>query len=411
MAIQNRRGIYSNFDPSKMVEGELAVVLSGDPGSSTGRSLYVCFAPGIVKRIADYEDAEDMINAVTEDIQSSFLQAINGAIDDADAATSTATSAAQTAQTAAQTATTAADTANAAAQEAQSYVLGDISNKTVTFTEAETQEAIQSNESTATLFGKIKKWLSNLKDAAFRYVANNLTTTTEGYVLDARQGTELKSNIDTNASDIADIQTGIIGALGTEIAEDTDLNSLTEVGRYYSPNSARTGTIDNKPIGLPGAAFLLEVDTAGAWYRQTISSGHNTYPIKYVRNFAGTTFSPWNRVMETAVTNSGVVELSGFMCAGYLTGAPKAIYFCIPLPGLKGGVSSGALSGSYVIRDADGGYIGNSAGQTLQSLGTVTVNIMPNCVYIKVDLNTASAYTNNTPIVVNCQANSYLTLS
>lgn len=411
MAIQNRRGIYSNFDPSKMVEGEIAVVLSGDPGSSTGRSLYVCFAPGIVKRIADYEDAEDMINAVTEDIQASFLAAVNQAIDDADAATDTATSAAQTAQTAAQTATTAADNANAAAQEAQSYVLGDISDKTVTFTEAATQEAIQSNESTATLFGKIKKWLSNLKDAAFNYVANNLTTTTEGYVLDARQGTELKSGIDANASDIADIQTGIIGALGTEIAEDTDLNSLTEVGRYYSPNSTRTGTLDNKPIGLPGAAFLLEVDTAGAWYRQTISSGHNTYPIKYVRNFAGTTFSPWNRVPENAMTNAGAIDLSGFICVGHLTSAQKDLYFGIPLQGLKGGVSSGTLSGTYTIRDADGGYIGAVTGQTLQSLGTVTVNIMPNCVYVKVNLTTAASFTNNTVISVNCNSGSALTLS
>lgn len=219
------------------------------------------------------------------------------------------------------------------------------------------------------------------------------------------------AQIAQNTSDIADIQPVITGALGTEIAENSDLNSLTTVGRYYSPNGTRTGTLTNKPVGLPSAAFLLEVDTAGSWHRQTISSGHNTYPVKYVRNFSGTSFSPWNRVMETAVTNSGVIELSGFMCAGYLTGSQKAIYFCIPLPGIKGGVSSGALSGGYVIRDADGGYIGNSAGQTLQSLGTVTVNIMPNCVYIKVDLNTASTYTNNTPIVVNCQANSYLTLS
>ena len=412
MAIQNRRGIYSNFDPSKMVEGELAVVLSGDPGSSTGRSLYVCFAPGIVKRIADYEDAADMINSVTEDIQASFLQAINEAIDDADAATDTATSAAQTAQTAAQTATTAANTANAAAQEAQSYVLGDISDKTVTFTEAETQEAIQSNESTATLFGKIKKWLSNLKDAAFNYVANNLTTTTEGYVLDARQGTELKSSIDTNASDIADIQTGIIGALGTEIAEDTDLNSLTEFGRYYSPNSARTGTLDNKPIGLPGAAFLLEVDTAGAWCRQTITSGHNTYPVKYVRNFSGTTFSSWSRVTEYITNNTGGIELSGLICAGHLTSTNTTVYFSIPFPGLKGGVSGAAVSGNFIIRHSSGGYIGVSEGQTLQSLGTVTVTVYANAIWVKLVLRTAaSSIPNNSVLSVNCGAGSTLTLS
>ena len=213
MAIQNRRGIYTNFDPSKMVEGELAVVLSGDPGSSTGRSLYVCFGPGIVKRIADYEDAADMIDAATEDVQASFLAAVNQAISDADTATDTATSAAQTAQTAAQTAIDAADTADTAAQEARSYVLGDISNKTVTFTEAANRETIQSTESTATLFGKIKKWFSDIRDAAFHTVANNLTTNTSGYVLDARQGQALNALIQSlqsyKAGETIDIKRGI----------------------------------------------------------------------------------------------------------------------------------------------------------------------------------------------------------
>ena len=46
------------------------------------------------------------------------------------------------------------------------------------------------------MFGKIKKWLSSLKNAAFADVANNLTTSAEGSVLDARQGKELKSQID-----------------------------------------------------------------------------------------------------------------------------------------------------------------------------------------------------------------------
>lgn len=219
------------------------------------------------------------------------------------------------------------------------------------------------------------------------------------------------AQIAQNTSDIADIQPVITGALGTEITENADLNSLTTVGRYYSPNGTRTATLTNKPVGLPSAAFLLEVDTAGAWYRQTISSGHNTYPIKYVRNFAGTTFSPWNRVPENAMTNAGAIDLSGFICVGHLTSAQKDLYFGIPLQGLKGGVSSGTLSGTYTIRDADGGYIGAVTGQTLQSLGTVTVNIMPNCVYVKVNLTTAASFTNNTVISVNCNSGSALTLS
>lgn len=220
------------------------------------------------------------------------------------------------------------------------------------------------------------------------------------------------AQIAQNTSDIADIQPVITGALGTEIAENADLNSLTTVGRYYSPNSTRTATLTNKPAGLPSAAFLLEVDTAGNWHRQTINSGHNTYPVKYVRNFNGSTFSPWSRVTEYAVSNTGGIELSGLICAGHLTSTNTTVYFSIPFPGLKGGVSSAALSGNFIIRHSSGGYIGVSEGQTLQSLGTVTVTVYANAILVKLVLRTAaSSIPNNSVLSVNCGAGSTLTLS
>ena len=46
------------------------------------------------------------------------------------------------------------------------------------------------------IIGKIMRWLSDLKASAFRDVANNLTTTEDGYVLDARQGKTLQEAID-----------------------------------------------------------------------------------------------------------------------------------------------------------------------------------------------------------------------
>ncbi|MFW2551627.1 hypothetical protein, partial [Klebsiella pneumoniae] len=74
---------------------------------------------------------EDEIQNATEDIQAQFMAEIREAINNA----ITATSAANAAQKAANTA---AEAANAAAEAASAYVLGDISNKTVTFTEAST---------------------------------------------------------------------------------------------------------------------------------------------------------------------------------------------------------------------------------------------------------------------------------
>lgn len=56
MAIQNRRGIFSDLDPTKLLPGEYAVVISGDPDNTDGNGVYICFAPGQVKKIALTED-------------------------------------------------------------------------------------------------------------------------------------------------------------------------------------------------------------------------------------------------------------------------------------------------------------------------------------------------------------------
>ena len=43
MAIKTRRGNYLDFDPNKLVAGELAMILNH--GTPTGE-LYFCFSPG-----------------------------------------------------------------------------------------------------------------------------------------------------------------------------------------------------------------------------------------------------------------------------------------------------------------------------------------------------------------------------
>jgi hypothetical protein len=61
MAIQNRRGNYADFTPTKMVPGELAVVLQNDPNAHDGKAIYIAFAAGSAKRLATYEDMVDQI--------------------------------------------------------------------------------------------------------------------------------------------------------------------------------------------------------------------------------------------------------------------------------------------------------------------------------------------------------------
>ena len=56
MAIQNRRGDYNNFDPTKQVAGEFAVVLTNDPNTDDGKSVYIAYGAGNVKRLATYQE-------------------------------------------------------------------------------------------------------------------------------------------------------------------------------------------------------------------------------------------------------------------------------------------------------------------------------------------------------------------
>lgn len=61
MAIQMRRGPYTQFDPSRLLPGEWAIVEEDAPDATGGRAAYMCFAPGEVKRVATVEDMATII--------------------------------------------------------------------------------------------------------------------------------------------------------------------------------------------------------------------------------------------------------------------------------------------------------------------------------------------------------------
>ena len=99
---------------------------------------------------------------------------------------------AQQASASATTASTAASSASADAAEVR-----QITANSLAFTEADTRENIDTGESLSTMLGKIKKWFTDLGAAAFKAVANNLTTASAGTaVLDAYQGKLLNDRMD-----------------------------------------------------------------------------------------------------------------------------------------------------------------------------------------------------------------------
>ena len=67
MAIQNRRGAYTNFDPTKMKPGEFAIVQSGDPNSNDGKAVYICTQSGVVRRLVSELEVGDLVyNAISD---------------------------------------------------------------------------------------------------------------------------------------------------------------------------------------------------------------------------------------------------------------------------------------------------------------------------------------------------------
>ena len=90
------------------------------------------------------------------------------------------------------------------------------------------RENIKSGETHRVIFGKIMKYLSEVGNAAYVGLANNCTTTVEGFALDARQGKELMDRINELNRDLSavpefviDKSTGKITGYKTKAGADT----------------------------------------------------------------------------------------------------------------------------------------------------------------------------------------------
>jgi len=70
MAIQMRRGLRADFDPSKMTPGEWAVAIDSD---TTNQIIWMCFAPGVVKQIGAWEDYVRLIDKYLADNYSEYI--------------------------------------------------------------------------------------------------------------------------------------------------------------------------------------------------------------------------------------------------------------------------------------------------------------------------------------------------
>ena len=143
----------------------------------------------------------------------------------------------------------------------------------VAFTQASTRENIASNEKFNIILGKIQKWFADLKTAAFREVANNLTTSAAGSsVLDAYQGKVLNDNKFAKANVVNNLTTTASGyaldarqgkALDDKITNES--KRITELNGNIS-NILRKQSKDNRinvSAGQKATSYIVIDDIDG----------------------------------------------------------------------------------------------------------------------------------------------------
>lgn len=319
MAIQNRRGNRVNFDANKMLSGEFAYVLD------TGE-LFYCVSPGVVKTCATKEDLQQILTS-TPDAYTALQELI------ADLENETVLSGIL------------ADISNL--KSTKLAIIGDSKTNTTTFAEASTLANINSAETHATLFGKIKKFFSFVGTTALNTAAQTISAATNEISATARSGWSALLTTDKltyksasapiyvcntlNTSNAAkDLRSYLSVGMKVKITQDAvvkyffitaiDATSVTLYGGtdYVLTNATITNvcySVVQSPYGFPiastglGVDFAIEQGVIGIWKYKKLISGKCEIESKFTSGF-----------------DAGMAWIGGFYHRGPYMQLPFAIY-------------------------------------------------------------------------------------
>lgn len=208
----------------------------------------------------------------------------------ATAAASNANSKASAANTAAGKANTAAERAEKAAEHAEGLVLGDISEKTVTFEMASQRAGVESGDTLAVAFGKLAKYCADLKPHVFVDPVNNLLGTDATLPLAATQGKALDEKITESNGNLVYTQQFI-----PEIAKNNIITNLLAINTngvmnasYMYPGSVATedaSSLKSSPVksgafyAYREVFFIPNQGIVGNTYGKTIVRLTEAYPV------------------------------------------------------------------------------------------------------------------------------------
>ena len=192
--------------------------------------------------------------------------------------------------------------------------IDDLEDATVTFNQANTRTNINSGDSVATLFGKIKKWFSDLGTAAFQGVSNVLTQTSSGYVLDARQGKTLADRIGTLSSLLTAAKTSLVSAVNelfNKIGDLDDLNTTEKddiVGAINETNASLSDLSSSKVSGFG------DMETVSNPYTPDVDGFIRIY-FSPSGSTNATVYATQNGISHFSATSSGGANIAQFFPA------------------------------------------------------------------------------------------------
>lgn len=356
--IQMRSGLESDFDPDKLTTGEWAV-------STDEKYVRMCFAPGIVLRMATYEAFEqDMQEIQTilatcqeiqvaverfeqlaqqhtsqseewtvlskswavggtntregEDVNNSEFWS-NQSKAEADRAKNEADRAASIAgfDIDSELSTTSTNPVeNRVITNALNNIDVDISSEPIEFLESTERINIESGETIPLIFGKISKWFADLKAAAFYNVVNSATQSEPGQaVLDAAVGKYL----DEKKIDISKIvKNTVITEEGFLMDGKTASEALGEINKELNADQYNTKNSKGKFIGMYNGKKLYEVSASGSMANfvsssslQEINVRHNVPNVGSIVGVISARYGNW----DNPYLQSGQIQT----CIGQVT--------------------------------------------------------------------------------------------
>lgn len=252
MAIQMRQGAYADFDPSKMRAGEWAVSTDSD---TLKQQIWMCFAPGVVKRIGTIEDFDVEIKILFQSYMDDISNSVNTARGYADTATTQADNASNSA-TKAKTSETNAKTSETNAKTSETKASTSANNASASATKASTSEAnAKTSETNASTYASNAKASENSATAS-KIASATSEANAKKYADQAKASATNASTSATNAS--ASASNAKTSETNAKTSEGNSALSEQEAQKYAeqakSISESLSGTL--RPLGTINFADL-----------------------------------------------------------------------------------------------------------------------------------------------------------